>query len=211
MYELLERHTHLKLRLFDRDFSVAEFKEVLYQIEENNQSYEDHQEHKKLWNKFLHHKDPLKLKDEEVMKLDKLGWQPPDPTLFTMGRPTNLMIFDDCVENKELYRSDSKGVVAQFTIKHRHHHTSIWFMSQIFSSAVPKQIRSNLSFVVLFAQKNDSIRKQASLEFSSHVSAEDFAGMWAVATVDPHGFFLVDFEAPKELRYRAGFDRAFVR
>jgi hypothetical protein len=120
------------------------------------------------------------------------------------------MIFDDCVGRRDLYRSDSKGTVAQFTIKHRHHHTSIWFMSQIFSNAVPKQIRSNLSFVVLFAQKNESIRKQACLEFSSHVSADDFAAMWAAATSDPHGFFFVDFESPPEIRYRIGFDRAFV-
>ena len=210
-YKLLERGTHFNLHLYDRDFSIAEFKGALELIEQNNQDYEEHQEHQKLWKKFLRHKDPLKLKDEEVLKLDKLGWQPPDPTKFTLGRPTNLMIFDDCVGSRDLYRADSKGTVAQFTIKHRHHHTSIWFMSQIFSNAVPKQIRSNLSFVILFAQKNENIRKQASLEFSSHVSAEDFASMWAAATADTHGFYFVDFESPPEIRYRIGFDRAFIR
>jgi hypothetical protein len=34
--------------------------------------------------------------------------------------------------------------------------------------------------------------------------------MWATASSDPHGFFFVDFEAPPELRYRIGFDRAFI-
>jgi hypothetical protein len=208
-YKLLERGTHFKLHLYDRDFTITDFKGALDVIEQNNQEYEEHQTHQKLWKKFLRHKDPMRLKDEDVLKLDRLGWHPPDPSKFILGRPTNLMIFDDCVGSRDLYRSDSKGTVAQFTIKHRHHHTSIWFMSQIFSNAVPKQIRSNLSFVVLFAQKNESIRKQASLEFSSHVSADDFAAMWAAATSDPHGFFFVDFESPPEIRYRIGFDRAF--
>ena len=65
----------------------------------------------------------------------------------------------------------------------------------------------------MFAQKNENIRKQASLEFSSHVSAEDFASMWAAATADTHGFYFVDFESPPdlEIRYRIGFDRAFIR
>jgi hypothetical protein len=152
----------------------------------------------------------LKLKDDEVLKLDRLGWRPPDPTAFPHGRPTNLICFDDCVGNKELYRSDSKGAVAQFTVKHRHNHTSIIYMSQIFSNAVPKQLRSNLSWLALFGQKNQNIREQASLEFSSHVSAERFGEMWEAATAEPHGFFFADFEAPPEIRYRIGFDRAFV-
>lgn len=209
-YQQLAKHTNYELHLFDREFSIADFKDALEDIDAANDEYEEHLEHIKLWKKFLRLKDPMKLKDAEVLALDKLGWRPPDPHKFPLGRPTNLMVFDDCVGSRDLYRSDAKGAVSQFVIKHRHHHTSILFMSQIFSNAVPKQIRSNLSWVALFAQKNADIRKQASLEFSSHVSAEDFGRMWEQACEEPHGFFFADFEAPPEIRYRIGFDRAFV-
>lgn len=209
-YQELARHTNYELHLYDSDFSLGDFKQALATIEANNDDYDEWEEHRKLWKKFLKVKDPMKLSDSEVLKLDKAGWQPPDPRKFPLGRPTNLMVMDDCVGSRELYRADSKGPVASFVIKHRHHHTSIIFMSQIFSNAVPKQIRSNLSFVVLFPQKNETIRKSASLEFSSHVSAETFSRMWEQATEEPHSFLFADFEAPPELRFRIGFDRAFV-
>jgi hypothetical protein len=209
-YQELARKTNYELHLYDRDFAMGDFKEALSAIEANNEDYEEWEEHRQLWKKFLRVKDPMKLRDSEVLKLDKAGWQPPDAGKFPLGRPTNLIVFDDCVGSRELYRADSKGPVASFVIKHRHHHTSIIFMSQIFSNAVPKQIRSNLSFVVLFAQKNEGIRKSASLEFSSHVSAERFAQMWEQATAENHSFFFADFEAPPDVRFRIGFDRAFV-
>jgi hypothetical protein len=209
-YQQLVKHSHYKVHLYDRDFTMGDFKGAVAEIEANNELYEEHIEHVMLWKKFLRVKDPMKLKDVDVIKLDRLGWQPPDPSKFPLGRPTNLMVFDDCVGNRDLYRSDSKGAVAQFTVKHRHNHTSIIYMSQIFSNAVPKQLRSNLSWLALFGQQNQKIREQAALEFSSHVSAETFAQMREQATAEPHGFFIADFEAPPDQRFRIGFDRAFV-
>jgi hypothetical protein len=210
-YALLDSsRSAYKLHLYDRDFDEADFRAALAQIEGINAEYEAHEAYGKAWKRFLRARHPEhELKDADLLLLEKHAWQPPDPALFPRGRPTHLLVFDDCVGSRSLYRADSKGAVASFVIKHRHAHCNVIFLTQIFNNAVPKQIRSNLSWVVLFAQKNEAIRKAASLEFSSHVSAERFAQMWEAATQAPHGFFFADFEAPPEVRYRAGFDRAF--
>ena len=77
-------------------------------------------------------------------------------------------------------------------------------------ACLPRQLRSNLSLLLLFAQKNDDIRKDISNEFSSAVPREKFLAMWDYATKSMHDFYMLDFDAPPKLRFRKNFDEVFV-
>lgn len=211
VYSLLDDGKQFyKLKTFG-NFAINDFNETIKEVQAINKSYDMYEADLKVWKKFCRMRDPRRLTDDEVMALERMGWREPQ-TDYKEGAPTHLLVFDDCVGSKELYRTDSKGPVASWVIKHRHDRCGVLFISQIFNNAVPKQIRSNLSMVMLFAQKNENIRKSASLEFSSFVSAEDFARMWEEATLEKFHFLYADFDSkckPDE-RFRVCFDRAIV-
>ena len=150
---------------------------------------------------------------EDLMLLEKHDYEEPTkPPKWLRGTPTTLLVFDDLVGNRDLYRSDAKGAVASFAIRHRHHHTSMVFLTQTFHNGVPRQLRSNLSLLILFANKNDSIRKQIAAEFSSFVPQQRFLDMWETATqTAAHHFLMCDFDAADpRLRFRKNFDQIFV-
>lgn len=149
---------------------------------------------------------------EEIAELEARDYGEPPKPKWKRGIPTTVLIFDDLVGNRDLYRSDAKGPVASFAIRHRHHHTSMIFLTQTYHNGVPRQLRANLSLLILFANKNDALRKQIAAEFSSFVPQQLFLDMWDSATADsPHAFFMCDFDArDPRLRFRKGFDEVFL-
>lgn len=149
---------------------------------------------------------------EELALLEERDYEPPPKPKWKYGLPTTILIFDDLIGNRDLYRSDAKGEVASFAIRHRHHHTSMIFLTQTYHNGVPRQLRSNLSLLVLFANKNEALRKQIAAEFSSFVPWQKFLEMWdSACRDDPHAFFMCDFDAREpQLRFRRNFDEIFL-
>jgi len=169
---------------------------------------------------------------DDVVLLEERDYEEPPKPKWKRGTPTTVLIFDDLVGNRDLYRSDAKGPVASFAIRHRHHHTSMIFLTQTYHNGVPRQLRANLSLLILFANKNDAMRKQVAAEFSSFVPQQRFLDMWdsavgagsavaatadtasgrgAVGAVIPHHFFMCDFDAQNpQLRFRKNFDQIFL-
>jgi hypothetical protein len=83
------------------------------------------------------------------------------------------------------------------------------FISQVFHGGVPRGLRSNLSFLILFPNKNRGMAKEIASEFSAYISIEKFQEMWDQATKEPYGFLLCDFDA-RQYKFRSGWNKAFV-
>lgn len=130
---------------------------------------------------------------------------------FKYGRPSHMIVFDDMVGDKNVYRNDSSGLVGRFTFQHRHYNASMCFMAQSCKSGIPRQIRNNLSTAVFFANKSDKMKVEIAEEMSSFVSIKQFIQMWDYATEQPHGFLMVDFSArDPSCRFRSGFDQLMI-
>lgn len=187
------------------------FREVLEEIRADIDEYKEYQRRMKLWEKFKKIKRIEQLSPEELIELDvDMGWEEPT-TEWKRGMPTSCLIFDDLVGNKELYRSDSKGPFYNFVILHRHLLSSIIFLSQVWHNGVPRQIRNNLSCLMLFANKSDKMKLEIAQEMSAFVKPDEFVRMWDWATEEPHSFFFIDMDAKdKRLRFRKNFDTLIV-
>jgi hypothetical protein len=54
------------------------------------------------------------------------------------------------------------------------------------------------------------IKLQVADEMCADMEEETFTNMWDAACQQPYDFFLVNFDLPKQVRYRRNFDEIFV-
>jgi hypothetical protein len=123
--------------------------------------------------------------------------------------PSSLLIFDDLVSNTELYKTTPRGIFYNFAILHRHLLSSLLFCVPTWNGAAPGQIRGNLSLAILFNLKPE-IKKQVADEMCADMSEDTFIEMWNTAFVNQWDFFMINYDAPKHLRFRKNFDSIFV-
>ena len=205
-YQLLDNdEKHYELSVY-QTYNNEIFKDVLEDIKRDIEEYKKYEKLMKIYKKFLRVKKIESLDAEELLELSLIDFEKPE-TKYKLGMPTSLLIFDDLVGNKDLYRADAKGLLNSFIILHRHLLTSVLFISQIWNNAVPRQIRNNLSLLMLFRNKNDKMKGEIGLEMSSVISVEDFVRLWNFATEPDYSFFMIDFDAKKrECRFRRNFN-----
>ena len=199
-YHLLDNDdAHYSLRVFDT-YTDEIMKEVLGEIKADIEEYKSYEQQLKIYKKFLKVRNIDRLTAEELFELNLMDFEEPQ-TPFKQGMPTSLIIYDDLVGNRDLYRADSKGMLNSFIILHRHLLTSVLFVSQIWANAVPRQIRNNLSLLILFRNKNTKMKEEIGVEMSSVIDVESFVKLWDFATEQDYSFFMIDFDA-KDKRYR---------
>jgi hypothetical protein len=205
-YQLLEeRKAHYELHVFPT-YTNEIFADVVKEIREDMEEYKKDLRLLKTWEKFQRAKSLTQLTEDEILDLYELDFQKPVPRFERP--PTSLLVFDDLVGNKDLYRSDSKGTINSFVILHRHLLTSVLFVCQIWKNAVPRQIRNNLSLFMLFGNKSEAIKKEVAEEVSSYVKPEEFMALWDKACEPPHSFFKIDLDGKKEERFTRNFGEA---
>ena len=160
---------------------------------------------RKLWKRWNRGVPLEQFSPLELMYLQEYDFHEPK-TEFPRGEPTAIYIFDDLMFNTDLYGHTAKKPnifdFKRFAIKHRHHRSSLLFSTQSFKGGVPKAIRNNLSLLILGANKSPQIKKEIADEVSAYVSREDFVHMWDRATHEPYHFFMVDYEAQREKKFR---------
>lgn len=207
----MESKPNAKLEFVDT-YTDVKFSEITNQIDKDLAEYEKFKVALAAYKKFLKGGSITKLKPEELIELYAYDFSDPmNGSRFKHGRPSHMIVFDDMVGDKNVYRNDSSGLVGRFTFRHRHYNASMCFMAQSYKSGIPRQIRNNLSTVVFFANKSEKMKVEIAEEMSSFVSIEQFIQMWDYATEQPHGFLMVDFSArDPTCRFRSGFDQLMI-
>lgn len=205
-YKLLETDKHnYKLEVFG-NYSDDVFKDVLQEIRDDIDEYKQYERKLKLYQKFMKVKSIDSLTPEELLDLELDDFEEPT-TEFKHGMPTSLIVLDDLVGNTDLYKANAKGVFNNFVILHRHLLTSVIFLCQVYQNGIPRQIRNNLSCLLLFRNKNDAMKKQIAEEASSFVTVDHFLQMWDYSCVEPWDFFMIDFDTKdKQYRFRKNFN-----
>lgn len=193
-------------------YTDVKFAEITNQMDKDLAEYEKFKVALAAYKKFLKGGSISKLQPEELIELYAYDFSDPmNGSRFKHGRPSHMIVFDDMVGDKNVYRNDSSGLVGRFTFRHRHYNASMCFMAQSYKSGIPRQIRNNLSTAVFFANKSEKMKTEIAEEMSSFVSIEQFIQMWDYATEQPHGFLMVDFSArDPSCRFRSGFDRLMI-
>lgn len=189
------------------DYNNQLMSEVIGYVNTKLDDYKKYLKKKKLWDAYSRGKPVESFTMSELMDLKDMDFQAP-PNHFPKGKPNFLMVFDDLQYNKELYSNTStaKDDAKRFFIRHRHHACNVLFLTQSFINGVPKQIRSNLNMMMLFANKSPQMKKTIADELSSHISKDEFIALWDYATKEPHSFLKIEYEAKPNRKFSKNFD-----
>lgn len=204
----IDSNPNAKVELVE-NYSDAKFNHYVSEMETGLMDFEKHKKAREAFGKFSKGENVDDMPDDDILALYAYDFMNPDATeRFKHGRPSTLIVFDDMVGDKRVYRGDSAGVVGRFALRHRHFNCSLAFLSQAYKSGIPRQLRNNLSLAVFFANKSDRIKEEISEEMSSFISPDDFVNLWNYSTEEPHSFFMIDFDAkdPRH-RFRKCFDK----
>jgi hypothetical protein len=116
--------------------------------------------------------------------------------------PTTLVIADDLVGNRAIYNNQSLN---KALLQHRHYLLSWVYCSQVWKGAIPRGIRNNLSFLMLFTNKSKTVRREIAEELASHITVEQFEAIWDYACQEPHDFLYINYDDP-ENRFKRNFN-----
>jgi hypothetical protein len=209
-YQLLQKHTFFKLQLFD-EFDDGVFHEIVDDIETNIEDYKQYLEDKKLYAKFIKCQNINKFTPDEIFRLEKLEFEPPE-TEFVHGFPQHLVIFDDMMSNPFVYPNNIRGnLLTRFTILHRHKNCGLWHSVQSWKNVLHRSVRNNLTGLILFKNKSKEIQKEIAMEMANYINPETFVELWDIACDKDFDFFKVDLN-PIDKKYRFGknFDEYFT-
>jgi hypothetical protein len=211
-YQVLQESENYDLEVYTK-FSEKIFGEVLAKIQADMKLWWAYEKELEAWRKYLRvGKDNKKLTAEEHAILEKTDYEKPDPPNDWKKAPATLIVWDDMGGNRAVYNNTAKGALHEFTVLHRHWHCSLIHVVQHYHSAVGKQIRNNLSMLMLFSNKNKDIKKSIATEFSGVVAYDKFMEMWDESTKEhPYEFFMCDFDQKDpQKKFRKNFNEFFL-
>jgi hypothetical protein len=194
------------------DFTLTKFQELINYMDAETKSYETKKLAWGAYQKFKEKKmDVTKLKEDELLALYAYDFEPDGKikSMYKHGRPSFLMVFDDLVGEKLVYSISGTNLVSKFALRHRHYNCTMMFLSQSWSNGIPRQIRHNLSLAIFFRVNSGQLKKDVAAEMSSFISDEEFIELWDEATEDAHNYFMIDFAAKPEFKFRKNLDFVF--
>ena len=194
------------------EFTLTKMQQLITYMDNETKSYEVKKLAAEAYQKWKDKgMDVNKLKDDELLALYTHDFEMDGKvrSLYKHGRPSFLMLFDDLVGEKLVYSTHGTNLVSKFALRHRHYNCTMVFLSQSWSNSIPRQIRHNLSMAIFFRVNSDRLKKEVAEEMSSFISEEEFIQLWDEATVDRHAYFMIDFSAPPELKFRKNLDTIF--
>lgn len=200
-----------KMELIE-DFALGKFQELITYMDKETKAYEVKKTASAAYKKWKEkNMDVTKLKDDELLALYSYDFEVDGKVrnMYKHGRPSFLMVFDDLVGEKLVYSTHGTNLVSKFALRHRHYNCTMIFLSQSWSNGVPRQIRHNLSLALFFKVNSLRLKQEVAEEMCSFISEEEFIQLWDEATVDSHDYFMIDFAADPDRKFRKNLDTVF--
>ena len=198
------------------DYSDDKLFDVLNQIEQEEKEVKEYYKYQKAYHKFKHNH---KLKDKDLLILDKYDFKDPldkgkhnhdGLQQLQLTKPkylqyrVNFLIFDDLVGMPGAFKRNNSRL-NNLVIKTRHLHSSCLFTTQ-YPLAIPPVIRNNIDLWVLFRFSNkERLLKQVYTEISSLMPESSFEELYEYAIKESrHDALIVDIHPKTEaiLRFR---------
>ena len=140
----------------------------------------------------------LESKSNQITITEGLASLPPLDAKHFDKAQNSLIVLDDLVLSRDL------SSVEQYFIRCRKLNVSIIFLSQSYYR-VPKMIRLNTNYLVVLKLSGQKDCTMILSEYGLGVSKERLLQIYEEATNEKFIPLIIDFEAPKEERFRRGF------
>jgi hypothetical protein len=148
-------------------------KDVMHQVKESMEQYNENQKYKKLYAKYA--KGETLDAIEEAFLANKNFTEP-----VHIPKPRCLLICDD-VQGTDLFTSKRTDTMLHLVIKHRHIPVSVIVMVQSFHG-LPRAIRLNCTVYIVFATSDEKQLQQIYEHFGNFVTRDRFMAMYKYAT-----------------------------
>lgn len=142
--------------------------------------------------------------------------EPPSYKYGDIVWPSFHIVVDDCL-NSALFAASYNNPVGNAAIRNRHLGgigATLHFAVQSYSSqnGLPRSLRENVTCYMLWRMASEERRKQIAKELSSDIDSRVFLRMYDDATPpeDEKAFLTLDFQAPRERRFRSSFNRVLA-
>jgi hypothetical protein len=196
------------------EYSHALMKTIIDSINKDIEEAKIYLEYKKVYTKLLRVKNVELLNDDEMSILESKDFQDPkelEGAKWNGNLPTTLLIMDD-LSGSSLYQHNFTNIANQFFIRHRHSLTSCMFLCQVFKNGVPRGIRNNLTWWILFRNKSEKVQREVAEEVTTFIHPDELVKIWNIATAEnPWDFFMMDMDVKDpNLRFRKNLDEPFV-
>ena len=179
------------------------------EIANDKQEIEEYNNYVKAYTKFIKTEDTSKLDDEELLLLNKYGFNEPEVLKQPKYKypPVIFLILDDLIGSNDCFKRGN-CTISNLTIKHRHLGINMIFTSQN-PKSIPNIIRNNVDIFCLYKFANTKmVLEKLYDEVSSFLTEEEFEVVYKYATSEPNNCLYIDTHPTthKDKRLRRSFD-----
>ena len=195
------KYKMLPLSAVHEDYSDELLSDVMEEQKDDMEDYEQTALDIKLYEKFMKHK---RLTKAELLRLytmlNPLTEEFDKPVQQFDKLPYMAVILDD-LGGTPAFRNGN-NFLNSIVCKSRHFKTNFFVCVQ-HPYQMPRALRSQCSHCMLFSTKDKKLLEELAKENCSHLTPEEFQGMFQHATKEPHDFMMCDF---KRNEVRRNFD-----
>jgi len=181
---------------------------IIEMLDEMGREYDEYHKRIQQWNELqnqIKSNRNIDLIDDDLLLSFENDFEKPTYKYMRNGKaykPVVWVFFDDC-QGSGAFAPSSQ--ISHLVIKHRHLGKTIhkaigcnlMFATQSYTSnslGLPKSIRTNLSHMLIFKNKNLNELMAVSAECAGEVSQEEFFKVYEKAIQGPHDFLFIDLQ-----------------
>lgn len=195
-------------------------RKVLDQVEDEGLEWRLHEKRVKVYERLQNYmrdgtmdRVPPKL----LLEADALGMLESEylerPTHKWGHSPRLFLVYDD-VQSSKIMSPSSKNPCNNLAISNRHCGDGVGLtivycvQSYTAHSGLPRVLREQTTLFLLWRMASEARRQQLALELANDLDDKEFLAVLDAGTdeADNHSFVCIDFQAPRERRYRKCFD-----
>ena len=136
-------------------------------------------------------------------ELDLLEKNTKNSVLNKIKKPKRLMIFDDCINQKQ-------NIIEDYYTRGRHNATQCFYISQVFIKIPKGTVRDNANFFILFELNDLDVENIHRQYVSKDMDIKDFKRFCNIVWKEKYAFVVIDrFNDDINFKYRKGFEIPF--
>ena len=135
----------------------------------------------------LNSKESKTMSAKDYALLAGIGFEDPDNYKPTYDKPCVTFIVLDDLAGSDAFKLVGRSDLVEKIIKNRHIRTCFAILTQMGNGIIPRTIRCNSSFYVMFKYPGGDVMKDLFEQVNNLVDKKQFEEMYKFATDQPHG------------------------